>query len=88
MDNVELEFEPDAIKAIAKLAAERKTGARGLRTSLEDIMLDIMYSIPSDPTIEKVVVTKGCVNKKSKPEITRNSNKTKDTTPDNVENAG
>lgn len=78
MDNVELEFEPDAIKAIAKLAAERKTGARGLRTILEDIMLDIMYSIPSDPTIEKVVVTRECVEKKTKPQLTYNINRKKD----------
>lgn len=75
MDNVELEFEPDAISAIAKLAAERKTGARGLRTILEDIMLDIMYSIPSDPTIEKVVVTRECVEKKTKPQLTYNINR-------------
>lgn len=82
MDNVELEFEPDAIKAIAKLAAERKTGARGLRTILEDIMLDIMYSIPSDPTIEKVVVTRECVDKKAKPQLTYNINRKKDETSD------
>ena len=82
MDNVELEFEPDAIKAIAKLAAERKTGARGLRTILEDIMLDIMYSIPSDPTIEKVVVTRECVEKKAKPQLTYNINRKKDETSD------
>lgn len=75
MDDVQLEFEDGAISAIAKLAAERKTGARGLRTILEDIMLDIMYDIPSDPTIEKVVVTKGCVEHKSKPTITYNTNR-------------
>lgn len=75
MDGAKLEFEKEAISAIAKLAAERKTGARGLRTILEDIMLDIMYDIPSDPTIEKVIVTKGCIEKKTKPRITRNPNK-------------
>lgn len=75
MDGVALEFEADAISAVAALAAERKTGARGLRTILEDIMLDIMYDIPSDPTIEKVVVTKGCIEKKTQPEITRNPDK-------------
>ncbi len=69
MDGVELEFESAAVSAIAALAAERKTGARGLRTILEDIMLDIMYDIPSDPTIEKVIITKGCVKKDSKPQI-------------------
>lgn len=75
MDDVQLEFEDSAISAIAKLAAERKTGARGLRTILEDIMLNIMYDIPSDPTIEKVVVTRGCVEGKSKPTITYNTNR-------------
>lgn len=75
MDGVQLEFAPDAISKIASLAAERKTGARGLRTILEDIMLDIMYDIPSDPTIEKVVVTAGCVSKEEPPQITRNKNR-------------
>ncbi|MBQ3573360.1 MAG: ATP-dependent Clp protease ATP-binding subunit ClpX, partial [Clostridia bacterium] len=69
MDNVKLEFEDDAVKAVAALAAERNTGARGLRTILEDIMLDIMYEIPSDPTIEKVVITRECVEKKAEPVI-------------------
>ncbi len=75
MDNVELEFDDEAVLAIADLAAERNTGARGLRTILEDIMLDIMYEIPSDPTIQKVVVTKDCVEKKAKPKITYNKDK-------------
>ncbi len=75
MDGVELEFEPEAVASVASLAAERKTGARGLRTILEDIMLDIMYDIPSDPTIEKVIVTKGCVEKKTKPELIFNPDK-------------
>lgn len=70
MDGVELEFEEPAISAIAKLAVERETGARGLRTIVEDIMLDIMYEIPSDTTIEKVVVTEGCVKKRTRPHIT------------------
>ncbi len=71
MDGVKLEFDNEAIAKIASLAAERKTGARGLRTILEDIMLDIMYDVPSDPTIEKVVVTAGCVNKQEPPQIIR-----------------
>ena len=75
MDNVELEFSDGAITEIAKLAAERKTGARGLRTILEDIMLDIMFDIPSDSTIEKVVVTKECVTSKARPKITYNTNR-------------
>ncbi len=76
MDDVELEFADDAVLAIADLAAERNTGARGLRTILESVMLDIMYEIPSDPTIEKVVVTRDCVEKKAKPEITYSKKKT------------
>ncbi len=69
MDGVELSFDDEAVSAIAKLAMERETGARGLRTIVEDIMLDIMYEIPSDPTIEKVLITKGCVEKRTKPKF-------------------
>lgn len=69
MDGVKLEFEEPAISAIAKLALERETGARGLRTIVEDIMLDIMYEIPSDPTIETVIITEGCVTKRTRPKI-------------------
>jgi len=65
MDNVELVFTNDALSAIAEKALERKTGARGLRTILEDIMLDIMYEIPSDSTIEKVIINRNVVNKSS-----------------------
>ena len=69
MDNVELEFEPDAIKAIASLAIERKTGARGLRAIMEEIMLDIMYDIPSRDDVVKVIITADSVNKKGQPKI-------------------
>ena len=58
MDHVHLEFEPDAITEIAKLAILRNTGARGLRAILEDVMTDIMYDIPSRQDIEKCIVTK------------------------------
>lgn len=71
MDDVELEFEDAAVSAIAKKAMERETGARGLRTIVEEIMLDIMYEIPSDPSIKKVIVTEGCVNKRTKPKMVR-----------------
>lgn len=67
MDHVKLSFEEDAILAIAKLALERKTGARGLRSILENVMMDVMYRIPSDETIEAVVITKGAVEGKSEP---------------------
>jgi len=61
MDNVELIFEEDAVREIAKLALERKTGARGLRSIMEKTMLHVMYKIPSDPTIERCVITKDAV---------------------------
>ena len=61
LDGVELRFEEDAVEAIAKKAAERKIGARGLRSIMEDIMMDIMYEIPSDNTIKEFIVTKEMV---------------------------
>lgn len=67
MDGVELTFEDDAIEAIADKALERKTGARGLRSILEGIMLDVMYKIPSDQSIVKCTVTKDCVLGNSEP---------------------
>ena len=71
MDNVELTFEEDALREVAHLAIERKTGARGLRAILEDVMLDIMFDIPSDKDIVAVRVTKDTIDKKTKPVITR-----------------
>ncbi|MBO1002626.1 ATP-dependent protease ATP-binding subunit ClpX [Pseudogracilibacillus auburnensis] len=61
MDNVELEFEEDALKEIAKSAMERKTGARGLRSIIENIMLEIMFELPSREDIEKCIITKEAV---------------------------
>lgn len=77
MDNAELEFEDDAVTEIAKKAVERETGARGLRTIVEDIMLDIMYEVPSMPDAEKVIITKECVLKKGEPVIIRKNTNTK-----------
>ena len=57
MEDVELVFSEDALAAIAKIARKRETGARGLRSVIEDTMLHIMYEIPSNPNIRKVVVT-------------------------------
>lgn len=68
-DNVKLSFEPDAIEAIAAKALERKTGARGLRSIMEHIMMDVMYEIPSDDTIEACVITKEAVEGTSQPLI-------------------
>ena len=67
MDGVELTFEEDAIDAIAEKALERKTGARGLRSIMESVTLDTMYTIPSDETIEAVIVTKAAVDGTAKP---------------------
>ena len=66
MDGVELEFEPEAIDLIAKEAIKRKTGARALRSIVEELMLDIMYDIPSKGDIEKFVVTKQMVEERNK----------------------
>ena len=62
LDNVELEIQPEALQAVAQKALERKIGARGLRTIMESIMMKIMYTIPSDLTIKKVVITPQCVS--------------------------
>lgn len=66
-DNVRLTFEKDAVEAIAAQAFERKTGARGLRSIMEKVMMDVMYQIPSDDTIEECVITKGAVEGESAP---------------------
>ena len=57
LDNIELEFEDEAFRAIAHLAIERNTGARGLRSIIESILIKPMYELPSDKTVQKVVVT-------------------------------
>lgn len=67
MDEVKLTFEDDAIDAIAEKALARKTGARGLRSICEMIMMDVMYRIPSDPTIESCVITKAAVDGEGEP---------------------
>ncbi len=75
LDNVLLEFEDEALSAMAKLAIERETGARGLRAIAENFMMDIMFDIPSDETIEKVVITRDTVEKKLAPQIIYNENR-------------
>ena len=69
LDHVELEFEQDALKEIAKKAIERKTGARGLRSIIEGIMLDVMFDLPSREDIEKCIVTKESVLDKEFPRL-------------------
>ncbi len=75
MDHVDLEFEDDALDAIVDKAIERKTGARGLRSILEEIMRDIMFEIPSNPKIEKCIITKDTIKKGGKPELIINENR-------------
>ena len=70
-DDVELVFDDEALRAIAKLAIERKTGARGLRSIIENTLNKIMFDVPSDPSVLRVVVTKECVENSEEPEIFR-----------------
>lgn len=67
LDDVNLEFEDDAVREIAEEAYERKTGARGIRSIMEKVMMDVMFEIPSDDTIEKCIITKDSVLGKTKP---------------------
>lgn len=69
MEGVELEFRPDALSAIAKKALKRKTGARGLRTIVESVLLDTMYELPSQENVSKVVVDESVIENKSEPYI-------------------
>lgn len=63
-DNVDLEFTEEAIDAIAELSFKRKTGARGLRSIMEDCMMDVMYEVPSEDNVQKCIITKEAVEKK------------------------
>ncbi|MFW6234916.1 MAG: ATP-dependent Clp protease ATP-binding subunit ClpX, partial [Spirochaetota bacterium] len=69
LDDVELEFQDDAIRAIAEQAISRRTGARGLRSIVESVMIDIMYDIPSIKGKKKVVITRDVIENSEKPEV-------------------
>lgn len=71
MDDVELTFEEDAVTAIAEKAFERKTGARGLRSIMENLLMDTMYTIPSDESIEECIITKPVVESEDAPLVIR-----------------
>jgi len=71
-DNVELEFEKEALDVIVDKAIQRNTGARGLRSIIEDIMRDIMFDIPSNPNIEKCIITKDTVENGAEPTLVIN----------------
>ena len=73
MDGAELEFKKEALAAIADKAIERKTGARGLRSIIEEVMLPLMYELPSMENVEKVIITKECVTKKEAPTFVKKS---------------
>ena len=75
IDDVKLEIQMDALEVIADKALERKTGARGLRSIIEEIMRDIMFEIPSNKNIEKCIITKETVQNKTEPELIINENK-------------
>lgn len=70
---MELVFEQEALEAAADKALERGIGARGLRAVLEDTMMELMYEVPSDPSITKVTITADSVRKQSKPLIEHDS---------------
>ena len=77
MDDVELEFEEEALDTIAKKAIERKTGARGLRSIIEEAMLDIMFDMPNRDDIEKCIITKETIDKKGEPTLVLSERKKK-----------
>ncbi len=73
MEGVDLDLRRDALDAIADKAIERKTGARGLRSILENVLLDTMYQIPSEPDVVKVVVDGSVINGENEPLLVMNS---------------
>ncbi len=87
LDEVDIEFEEDALKAVAKMAIDRKTGARGLRSILENTMLEVMYEIPSREDIKKCIVTKETIEKKIPPTLVLAEQKKKKTRKKNEETA-
>ena len=74
-DNIELEIENDALIEIAKKAISQKTGARGLRSIMEGILMDTMFNVPSDGSVKKVIVKADCVTKDAQPELVKTSKK-------------
>ena len=71
LDNVELDFTDEALKAIAEEAIKRRTGARGLRSIVEETMTEVMFDIPSDETISKVIINDKCITEKKIPEVVK-----------------
>ncbi len=75
MDGVELVFEPDALAAVAEETLKRNTGARGLRSVMEELLTELMFALPTDYTVEKVVITRACVQDGAMPELIKNPEK-------------
>ncbi|MBQ4626056.1 MAG: ATP-dependent Clp protease ATP-binding subunit ClpX [Clostridia bacterium] len=84
IDDVELDFDEGALESIAEKTLEKKTGARGLRSIVESVLMPVMYEAPSDPTIERVCITAACVNDGVAPLIERNPNRKKAAIPPKV----
>ena len=84
-DDVELEFREDALREMAKQAMNRKTGARGLRSILEKVLLDTMYELPSQPDVSKVVIDGAVVKGETDPLLIFESHSTKDSKDDDGE---
>lgn len=82
MDGVSLEFKKEALTAIADITLERKTGARGLRSVLENVLKELMFSIPSDSSVEKVIITEDAVRNSADPIIMRKANKSSESRKD------
>ncbi len=76
MDDVELVFEQEALEAIADKTLEKKTGARGLRSIMEQTLIPIMFKVPSEPTISKVIITADCVKNGTAPDVERDETRT------------
>ena len=81
LDGVELAFSDDALRAVAEETLKRETGARGLRSVMEGILTQLMFDVPSDPSIEKVLITAACVTDGAKPDILYNPDKKSRRTP-------
>ena len=81
LENTELEFTQPALEAIADLALERGTGARGLRAILEEVLLEVMYELPSRTDVSKVVIEEDVVKSKANPTLVTRSTKARSTRP-------
>ena len=75
MENIELEFKNDALQEIAKMAIKRKTGARGLRSIMEDLLMDLMFETPDSKDLKKIIINHDVTTKKRPPILLFSSNK-------------